>query len=52
LYEIETDDLTSVFKEVKKREAETWVISDTLDLSDFSASIFEVISDKVTVQRR
>jgi hypothetical protein len=52
LYEIETDDLASVFKEVKKREAETWVISDTLDLSDFSTSIFEVIGDKVTAQRR
>ena len=52
LYEIDTDDLASVFKEVKKREAETWVISDTLDLSDFSTSIFEVIGDKVTAQRR
>ena len=52
LYEIETDDIASVFKEVKKREAQTWIISDTLDLSDFSTSIFEAIGDKVAAQRR
>jgi hypothetical protein len=52
LYELETDDLASVLKEVKKREAETWVISDTLDVSDFSTAIFEMIGDKVRGERR
>jgi len=52
LYEVETDDLASVLKEVKKREAETWVISDTLDISDFSTSIFEVIGDKIIGGKR
>jgi hypothetical protein len=52
LYEIETDDIASVFKELKRREAEAWVISDTLDLRDFSTSIFEVIGNKVTGQTR
>jgi hypothetical protein len=40
LHELEADDLGSVLKAVKKREAETWVISDMLDVSDFSTSIF------------
>ena len=52
LYELETDDLASILKEVKKREAETWVISDTLDVSDFSTAIFEMIGDKVRGERR
>ena len=30
LQELETTDLGNVLKEVKKREAETWVMSDTL----------------------
>lgn len=47
LYELETDDLASVLKEVKKREVETWVISDTLDISNISTLIFEVVGDKV-----
>ena len=52
LYEIETDDLAGVLKELKKREAEAWVISDTLDLSDFGTWVFEVIGSKVTAQKR
>jgi hypothetical protein len=51
LYELETDDLASVLAEVKKREAEVWVISDALDISDLSTSIFEVIGDKVAGKR-
>lgn len=47
VYELETDDVPAVLNEVKKREAETWVISETLDVSDFSTSIFEVIGNKV-----
>jgi hypothetical protein len=42
LHELEPDDLGSVLKEVKKREAETWVINDMLDVSDFSTSAFRV----------
>jgi hypothetical protein len=34
------------------REAETWVISDTLDLSAFSTWIFEVINGKLTARGR
>ena len=52
LYEIETDDLASVLKELKKREAEAWVISDTLDLRDFGTWVFEVLGDKVMAQKR
>lgn len=50
LYELDTDDLPGVLEEVKRREAETWVISSCLDLTDFSTSIFEVLGEKVRAQ--